>query len=168
VDTHKQPCHLLIFSGKTGLAAFMRNLLTGDAVRFNRRHRRVGHLFQNRYKSVVCEENPYLLELVRYIHLNPLRGSVVKNWEELKNLSMEEKPEYDSRVLGSGEFVQALLRGADEGMARQMRSKPRESLWQSGKKKGQNNFDDFEQRPSFCQGCFECPLEPFFFSSCRC
>jgi len=79
-----------------------------------------------------------------------------------------EKQEYDSRVLGSGEFVQALLRGADEGMARQMRSKPRESLWQSGKKKGQNNFDDFEQRPSFCQGCFECPLEPFFFSSCRC
>ena len=77
--------HLLLFSGKAGLAAFMRRLLTGYAVRFNRRHRRVGHLFQNRYKSVVCEENPYLLELVRYIHLNPLRGSVVKNLEELNS-----------------------------------------------------------------------------------
>ena len=84
MGTHEQHAHLLIFSGKTGLAAFMRNLLTGDAVRFNRRHRRVGHLFQNRYKSVVCEENPYLLELVRFIHLNPLRGSVIKDWEELK------------------------------------------------------------------------------------
>jgi hypothetical protein len=40
-------------------------------------------LFQNRYKSIVCEEDPYLLELVRYIHLNPLRASLVKNLGEL-------------------------------------------------------------------------------------
>ena len=44
---------------------------------FNRRHQRSGHLFQNRYKSVVVEEEPYLLELVRYLHLNPLRAGVV-------------------------------------------------------------------------------------------
>jgi len=57
--------------------------MTGYAVTFNLRHRRAGHLFQNRYKSVVCEEDPYLLELIRYIHLNPLRAKLV---EDLKAL----------------------------------------------------------------------------------
>lgn len=79
----KNHCHLLLFSGPSGLALFMRRLLTGYAQGFNRRHRRRGHLFQNRYKSIVCEEDPYLLEVVRYIHLNPLRASLVKNLGEL-------------------------------------------------------------------------------------
>ena len=61
----------------------MRRLLTGYAVTFNRRHKRAGHLFQNRYKSIVCEEEPYLLELVRYIHLNPLRAGIVSTLAEL-------------------------------------------------------------------------------------
>ena len=51
---------------------------------FNKRHKRAGHLFQNRYKSVVCEEDPYLLELIRYIHLNPLRAKLVKDLKELE------------------------------------------------------------------------------------
>ena len=75
--------HLLLRSSQTKLSHFMRRLLTGHAVTFNLRHGRVGHLFQNRYKSVVCEEEPYFLELVRYIHLNPLRAGLVKNLEEL-------------------------------------------------------------------------------------
>jgi len=57
----------------------MRRLMTGHAVTFNKRHKRSGHLFQNRYKSVICEEDPYLLELIRYIHLNPLRAGIVKD-----------------------------------------------------------------------------------------
>ena len=61
----------------------MRRLMTGYAVTFNLRHRRSGHLFQNRYKSVVCEEDAYLLELIRYIHLNPLRASLVQDLQEL-------------------------------------------------------------------------------------
>jgi len=61
----------------------MRRLLTGYAVSFNRHNNRSGHLFQNRYKSIVCEEETYLLELVRYIHLNPLRAGIVKSLEEL-------------------------------------------------------------------------------------
>jgi hypothetical protein len=60
-------------------------LLTGYAQQFNRRHRRHGQLFQNRYKSFLCEENAYLLELVRYIHLNPLRAGVVKDLKTLNN-----------------------------------------------------------------------------------
>jgi hypothetical protein len=61
----------------------MRSLLTGYAGTFNRRHQRVGHLFQNRYKSIVVEEEPYLLELVRYLHLNPLRAQVVPDLRRL-------------------------------------------------------------------------------------
>jgi REP-associated tyrosine transposase len=61
----------------------MRRLLTGYAAGFNRRHHRWGHLFQNRYKSILCQEETYLHELTRYIHLNPLRAGLVKNLEEL-------------------------------------------------------------------------------------
>lgn len=69
--------HLLLRPRQTTLAKFMRRLLTGYAVSFNLRHKRTGHLFQNRYKSLVCDEDSYLLELVRYIHLNPLRVGIV-------------------------------------------------------------------------------------------
>ncbi len=61
----------------------MRKLLTGYALTFNRRHRRQGHLFQNRYKSILCDEDVYLRELVRYIHLNPLRAGLVHDLGEL-------------------------------------------------------------------------------------
>jgi hypothetical protein len=63
----------------------MKKLLTGYVVNFNLRHKRTGHLFQNRYKSVICEEDPYLLELTRYIHLNPLRVGMVGGVEGLNN-----------------------------------------------------------------------------------
>ena len=75
--------HLLLRPQTTELSRFMRRLLTGYAVTFNHRHNRSGHLFQNRYKSIVCEEDTYLLELIRYIHLNPLRANLVNNFEEL-------------------------------------------------------------------------------------
>ena len=55
--------HLLVRTGWRPLAAAMRSLLTGYAGGFNRRHARHGHLFQNRYKSIVVEEDPYLQEL---------------------------------------------------------------------------------------------------------
>jgi len=190
--------HLVLMSGPKGLPRFMRRLLTGYAIGFNRRHQRVGHVFQNRYKSIVCEEDPYLLELVRYVHLNPLRGGLVKSLEELerypwsghgvivgklqnqwqergyvlKQFGREERqairayrkfigegeglgrrPDliggglvrsmggwsrvlslrgsgeevaHDSRILGSGDFVQAVIREAEEGIARQMRSRRKE------------------------------------------
>ena len=80
MDTH---FHLLIRTGNESISWSMRKLLTGYVVSFNRRHRRYGHLFQNRYKSIICEEDPYLLELTRYIHLNPLRGGIVRDMNEL-------------------------------------------------------------------------------------
>ena len=75
--------HLLVRTGQQPLSRSMRSLLTGYAGTFNRRHRRSGHVFQNRYKSIVCEEEAYFLELVRYLHLNPVRAGVVQDLKEL-------------------------------------------------------------------------------------
>ena len=192
MDNH---VHLLLISGPAGLPTFMRRLLTGYAIGFNRRHRRWGHLFQNRYKSILCELDPYLLELVRYIHLNPFRAKVVQDPEELETyawcghgiltgrrkndwqetdfvlgffgskekkaikayqefmeagkdlgprpelvggglirslggwsrvLSLRQQGEreaYDERILGGGDFVQAVLEESDQKMARQIRAR---------------------------------------------
>lgn len=75
--------HILFKSGKRGISSVMRKLLTWHAQYYNRRHKRTGHLFENRYKSIICDEDNYLLTLVRYIHLNPLRAGIVKTIEEL-------------------------------------------------------------------------------------
>ena len=75
--------HFLLRTGRIPIARVMRKLLTGYAVTFNRRYGRHGHLFQNRYKSILCDEDAYLHELVRYIHLNPLRAGLVPDLREL-------------------------------------------------------------------------------------
>jgi len=75
--------HLLLRTGLIPVSVLMSRLLTGYAVWFNKKYRRHGQLFQNRYKSILCQEDPYLKELVRYIHLNPLRAGLV---EDIKTL----------------------------------------------------------------------------------
>lgn len=75
--------HFLFRTGLAPLSTIMRRLLTGYAVSFNRRHKRHGQLFQNRYKSIVCQEDAYLKELVRYIHLNPVRAGIVPGIKDL-------------------------------------------------------------------------------------
>ena len=75
--------HLLLQTGNVPISLLMKRLLTGYAVNFNRRYNRCGHLFQNRYKSILCQEDAYLLELVRYIHLNPLRANLVSEYGSL-------------------------------------------------------------------------------------
>jgi len=72
--------HILLCSSAFGLSDFMRRSLTGYAIYYNRRHRRWGHLFQNRYKSIICEEDAYFKQQVRYIHLNPFRVKSVKTF----------------------------------------------------------------------------------------
>lgn len=71
--------HLLIRTNERPLGDLMRKVLSGYAISFNRRHQRHGYLYQNRYKSILCQEDEYLLELVRYIHLNPVRAGIVKD-----------------------------------------------------------------------------------------
>ena len=79
--------HILFKSGRDGISSVMRRLLTWYAQYYNRRHKRTGHLFENRYKSILCDEDAYLLALVRYIHLNPMRAGIVKTVEELDRYS---------------------------------------------------------------------------------
>ena len=69
--------HFLFRTGAFPLSNLMRRLLTGYVIGLNRRHGRCGQLFQNRFKSIVCQEEVYLKELVRYIHLNPIRAGLV-------------------------------------------------------------------------------------------
>jgi len=75
--------HLLLRTGSTPIKTVMQRLLSGYAGAFNRRHRRIGQIFHNRYKSILCQQEPYLLELVRYIHLNPLRARLVESLDQL-------------------------------------------------------------------------------------
>lgn len=77
--------HLLLVTGKVSLSRVMQSLLTGYALYFNKQYKRAGYLFQNRYKSILCERDAYFLELVRYIHLNPLRGGIIKNIDQLND-----------------------------------------------------------------------------------
>ncbi len=75
--------HLLLRTGTIPIATVMRRLLTGYAVSFNLKYQRHGQLFQNRYKSILCQEDRYLKELVRYIHLNPLRANLASDLKAL-------------------------------------------------------------------------------------
>ncbi len=190
MDNH---AHLLIKSGKQGVSYIMRKLLTWYAQYYNRGHKRTGHLFSNRYKSVLCDEDTYLFALIRYIHLNPVRAKIVKTLEELDKYPWSghsvmmgnsrrtwmdpeyvlaqfgenrrvakkayrrfieegmtikqskeltggglvrsyggwsqveamrrrgQKEEFDERILGGGEFVQAVLKEAEDRQVRQLR-----------------------------------------------
>ena len=194
MDNH---VHILFKSGKDGISTVMRKLLTWYAQYFNRRHRRTGHLFENRYKSILCDEDNYLLALIRYIHLNPVRANLVTTLEQLDRYPwsghrsvigktkhpwmdvdrvltefgstgrkavkeyqrfMQEglgqgrfaeltggglirsqggwaqvlsarrsgqKEEYDERVLGSGDFVNVILREAEDKARRQLKLRRR-------------------------------------------
>ncbi len=74
--------HLLIEVGEVPLSRTMQTLLFAYASYFNRRYGEVGHLFQGRYKAILCDKDAYLKELVRYIHLNPVRAGLVKRPED--------------------------------------------------------------------------------------
>lgn len=65
----------------------MQRVLTGYAVYYNRRHRRSGHLLGNRFKSTLVDKEAYFLELVRYIHLNPVRAGLVKDMRALERFA---------------------------------------------------------------------------------
>lgn len=75
--------HLLFHSEGGVLSRFMHRLMSGYSIYFNRKHVRAGHLFQNRFRSSVIHSEPYLLEAIRYIHLNPVRAGIVPTLEDL-------------------------------------------------------------------------------------
>ena len=73
--------HLLVESGSAPLGKFMQGLQQSYTQYFNRRYRKVGHLFQGRYRAIICDKEKYLLALLRYIHLNPVRARLAKRPE---------------------------------------------------------------------------------------
>jgi REP element-mobilizing transposase RayT len=73
--------HLLLGVEGTPLGKVMQSLLFRYTRYFNKRYGKVGHLFQGRYKAILCDKDAYLLELVRYVHLNPIRAKVVTDPE---------------------------------------------------------------------------------------
>jgi putative transposase len=79
MDNH---VHLAIETGKIPLSKIMAGLQSSYTQYFNRRHDRVGHLFQGRYKAFLVEEDPYALALLRYIHENPVKAKVVERPEQ--------------------------------------------------------------------------------------
>ena len=117
--------HLLLRSGPDGLPRLMRRFLTGYAQAYNRRHQRHGHLFQNHYKSIVCEENRYFVELLRCIHLNPLRARLVRTLSELERYPWSGHGVVLGEVAGSWQEREWVLRWfgktADSAKTRQSR-----------------------------------------------
>ena len=93
----------LLRSETQPLSRVMRRLLTGYVVGFNHRHGRKGRLFENRYKSIVCQEETYLRELVRYIRLNPIRSGIVQTLDELKGYKHSDHSSLMGKVVTQSE-----------------------------------------------------------------
>ena len=73
--------HLLVESSQAPIAKFMQGLQQSYSQYFNKRYRKTGHVFQGRYKAIICQKDEYLLQLIRYIHLNPVRAGMVREPE---------------------------------------------------------------------------------------
>ena len=76
--------HLLVRTGNEPIYRFMHRLLTGYAVSYNLRNERKGYVFQGRFKSILVQEEMYFLNLMKYIHLNPLKAGLVTDFQELQ------------------------------------------------------------------------------------
>jgi REP element-mobilizing transposase RayT len=113
--------HLLVQNDRGCLASFMQCLLTGYSRYFNERHERVGHLFQNRYKSPIVSSDGYCREVVRYIHLNPVRSGIVPSvdalgeysWTGHRRVVRGGSPDWQDTALLRAEF--GGLPGTDSG-----------------------------------------------------
>ncbi|MBP1750939.1 MAG: transposase [Deltaproteobacteria bacterium] len=100
--------HLVIETQEGNLSEGMRQLNGVYTQRYNRRHTRSGHVFQGRYKAIIVDKDVYLLELVRYVALNPVRAGIVddpENWawsSYRATVGKEESPPWlcTERVLG--------------------------------------------------------------------
>jgi len=112
--------HLLLQTGQTSLSEFMRRILTSYALYYNKTYKRVGHLFQNRYKSILCDMDDYLLILIRYIHLNPVKAKKI-DFEKLREYHWTGHREIvndgKERIINRDEILRCF--GQKEGEARQ-------------------------------------------------
>lgn len=96
MDNH---VHLVIKEGKNNISTIMRSINTRYAQYFNRKYNRTGHVFQDRFKSEVIENDVHLFEVIRYVHNNPLKANIVKDiknysWSSYRNY-LKESREWD-------------------------------------------------------------------------
>lgn len=99
MDNH---VHLMLSEGKEDVATVMKRINVSYVSYFNKKYRRVGHLFQDRFKSELIEDDAYVLALVRYIHRNPIKAGMVNMPEEYKwssYLSFLEEDDYIGRIV---------------------------------------------------------------------
>jgi putative transposase len=93
--------HLLVERQEDSISRVMQRLLTAYSQYHNRRYRKSGHLLQGRYKAILCQSDQYLAELVRYIHLNPVRAKMVRRAQDFPYsshrayLGLDEAPPVD-------------------------------------------------------------------------
>ena len=119
--------HLLVKTRNQPLSTNMRKLLTGYVVNFNKRHRRHGHFFQNRYKSIVCQEDLYYVKKGIPAGRRPelVGGGLIRSsggWSEVLAIRKRgEKQAFDQRILGDSEFIQEIRTGLDDLVKRNLR-----------------------------------------------
>ncbi len=120
--------HLLLETKQANLSHFMKRLLGVYTIRFNRTHKRVGHLFQGRYRAHLVDRDEYLLQVSRYIHLNPVKAGMIDvpevyAWSSLKfYISSLEAPRFLDKNLILGSFLnwEAYLQFVREGIGREV------------------------------------------------
>lgn len=100
--------HLLLRRVGKPLSRFMQSVKTSYAMHFNRKYRATGHVFEDRFKSSICWDEAYLANLVRYIHLNPVKAGIVKSLRRLAAYPWTSHPEW----LGLREPLLSLHPGA--------------------------------------------------------
>jgi len=117
--------HLVSRTEISPLATGMQRLGTSYAGYFNRKHQRQGHVFQNRYKSLLIEDEMYLLRAVRYVLLNPIEAGLVDSLDELESYPWTSYPELLGRrccLLGDAEFTLQLFAGGQDAARRELRA----------------------------------------------
>jgi REP element-mobilizing transposase RayT len=129
--------HLLLEMGQNPLSQMLHRLLTWHARYHNKKYDRVGHLYQGRYKAVLCDKDGYLLELVRYIHLNPVRAGLATNpreypWSSHKTYLGEEKLEWLNSDFVLSQFSSSISHSRilyEEFVLRRLKEGRREDLY---------------------------------------
>ncbi|NLW62889.1 MAG: transposase [Syntrophomonadaceae bacterium] len=125
MDNH---IHLLLKESSEGLATMMKRINVSFAYYFNQKHQRIGHLFQDRFKSEPIENERYLLAVIRYIHNNPVKAGIVKKPEQYKwssynsYLSLQEP----GTKLVDTDFVLSILSDEQSAAIRQFQKLSRE------------------------------------------
>ena len=88
--------HLLIQTKENPLGTIMKSLQTAYGVYFNHKYKRIGPVFSGRYKSIICQKDEYLLQVSKYIHLNPVKAGLVKRPTDYPYSSYKQYVDRDS------------------------------------------------------------------------